>query len=189
MNDAARRAAADLWEHEQAAARLTRFHKLRPAAFASPGTLHPDIAVWADHVAVGHYGNLVLVSGTGVGKSWSLWAAAERLITSGWRSHIEIVPARTLKKLITPPVDEAALARLAAAGLLAIDDIGSMRVSDWDSDHTGALIDERSENCRPTALTSNQLDLRAILGDRAASRLAHHAAIVQMTGPDRRRTA
>lgn len=190
MNDDEQRAAAsDLWAREQAAARLARLRTLRPPAFNQPGTLHPDIADWADRVAAGQYGNLVLVSGTGVGKSWSLWAAAERLITGGWTGHIEIVPARTLKSLITPPADEAALARLAAADLLAIDDIGSMRISDWDSDHVGALLDTHWEQQKPTALTSNQLDLRAILGDRAASRLADHAAIVQMTGPDRRRTA
>jgi hypothetical protein len=64
-----------------------------------------------------------------------------------------------------------------------------MRVSDWDSDHTGALLDVHWEQQKPTALTSNKLDLRAILGDRAASRLADHAVIVQMTGPDRRRGA
>lgn len=189
MNDDQRRAATDLWTREQAAGRLARLHKLRPPAFAAPGTLHPDIAAWADRVAAGQYGNLVLVSGTGVGKSWSLWAAAERLTLAGWPGYIEIIPARTLRALATPPADEAALDRLAAADLLAIDDIGSMRVSDWDSDHIGALVDAHWEQRKPTALTSNQLDLRAILGDRASSRLADHAAIVQMTGPDRRRAA
>lgn len=190
MNDDERRAAAsDLAARERAAARLARLHHLRPPAFNQPGTLHPDITAWTDRILAGQYGNLVLVSGTGVGKSWSLWAAAERLTASGWPGHIEILPARKLRAITTPPVDQAALARLAAADLLAIDDIGSMRVSDWDSDNVGALVDDRWENRRWTALASNKLDLRAILGDRAASRLADHAAIVQMTGPDRRRGA
>jgi DNA replication protein DnaC len=190
VNDDERRAAAsDLAARERAAVRLARLHHLRPPVFAAPGTLHPDIAAWTDRILAGEYGNLVLVSNVGVGKSWSLWAAAERLIVSGWPGHIEILPARKLRALATPPVDEAALARLAAADLLAIDDIGSMRVSDWDSDHVGALVDDRWESRRWTALASNQLNLRAILGDRAASRLADQAVIVQMTGPDRRRTA
>lgn len=189
MNDEQRAAASDLAARERAAARLARLHKLRPPAFATPGTLHPDIAAWADQVAAGQYGNLVLVSGTGVGKSWSLWAVAERLTVAGWPGYIEIIPARKLRAIVAPPVDEAALDRLAAADILAIDDIGSMRISDWDSDHTGALLDARWEQQRPAALTSNQLDLRAILGDRASSRLVDHATTVQMTGPDRRRTA
>lgn len=188
-DDDARRAASDLWVREQAEKRLTQLRANRPPAFNQPGTLHTEIADWAASIAAGQFANLVLVGNVGVGKSWSLWAAAEHLIQLGWRGSVEILPGHRLRRLIAPPVDEAALDRLAAADLFAVDDVGSVRLSDWDSDHISALVDTRWEGQRPTVLTSNHLDLRDLIGDRAASRLADHAVIVQMTGPDRRRTA
>lgn len=188
-NDETRRAASELWHHEQTQRRLTQLHANRPAAFNQPGTLHPDITTWANHVAAGHYANLVIVGNVGVGKSWSLWAAAEHLIHHGWLGSAEILPGRRLRRLIAPPIDHQALDRLADANLLAIDDVGSVAVSEWDSDHISAMVDARWEHQRPSILTSNHLDLRDLIGERAASRLADHAVIVQMTGPDRRRTA
>lgn len=188
MNDEARRAASELWAREQTQNRLARLHANRPPVFDRPGTLHPDIAAWADHIATGQFANLVLVGNVGVGKSWSLWAAAEHLVRHGWLGSVDILSGHRLRRLIAPPVDEAALDRLAAAGLFAVDDVGSVRVSDWDSDHLSAVVDTRWEHQRPTVLTSNHLDLRDLIGERAASRLADHAVIVQMTGPDRRRT-
>lgn len=177
------------WVAEQTQHRLARLREARPAAYAVPGELHPDIAAWADRVAAGVYGNLVIVGNIGIGKSWSLWALGERLIAAGYRDGIEITPARQLRRLVTPPVDQTALDRLATAGVLAIDDVGSVRISDWDSDQTATLLDPRWERQRPTIVTSNHEDIKSLVGDRTASRLAHHATIVQMAGADRRRTA
>ncbi|YCK35155.1 ATP-binding protein [Actinomadura sp. ATCC 39365] len=177
------------WLAEQAQHRLAKLRAARPPAYANPGELHPEIAAWADKVAVGEYGNLVMVGNTGVGKSWSVWALAERMVAAGYRGRVEIVPARRLQRLVAPPVDWAALDRLAAAGILAIDDVGSMRIGDWDSDQMGALLDPRWEDQRPTILTSNQLDLRSLVGERVSSRMSDHVTIVQMAGADRRRTA
>lgn len=189
MNDDARRAASELWAREQTQKRLTQLRVNRPPAFNRPGTLHPEIAAWAAAIAAGQFTNLVIVGNVGVGKSWSLWAVAEHLIQHGWRGSVEILPGHRLRRLIAPPVDDAALDRLAAADFFAVDDVGSVRVSEWDSDHISAMVDTRWENQRPSVLTSNHLDLRDLIGDRAASRLADNAAIVQMTGPDRRRAA
>jgi DNA replication protein DnaC len=63
------------------------------------------------------------------------------------------------------------------------------RVNDWDAEHLHALIDTRWQHKRPTLLSSNTVDLKAILGPRAASRLVDGATLVQFTGHDRRRTA
>lgn len=177
------------WVAEQTQHRLARLRAARPSAYAVPGQVHPDVAAWADRVAAGQYGNLVLVGNTGVGKSWSLWAVTERLVAAGYRGGVEVTPARRLRQLLAPPVDQVALDRLTAAGLLAIDDVGSVRISDWDSDGMAALLDPRWEELRPTVLTSNQLDLRALVGERTASRLSDRVTIVQMAGADRRRTA
>jgi DNA replication protein DnaC len=176
------------WLAEQTEQRLAKLRAAKPPAYDVPGKLHPDIAAWADRVATGEYGNLVVVGNIGVGKSWSLWALAERMVAAGYRDRVEIVPARRLQRLIMPPVDWAALDRLADAGALAVDDVGSVRIGDWDSDQMAALLAPRWEEHRPTILTSNQLDLRALVGERTASRMSHRVTIVQMAGADRRRT-
>lgn len=177
------------WQAEQVADRLAKLRQRMPKAYQTKGFLEPAVAEWATRVAAGRYGNLALVGSLGVGKSWSLWHAAEIIVGAGFRGRIEIVPARRLQRLITPPVDWAALDRLAAAGVLAIDDVGSVRIGDWDSDQMGALLDPRWEGQRPTILTSNQLDLRTLVGERTASRLAHNVTVVQIAGQDRRRAA
>lgn len=177
------------WLAEQAQHRLARLRAARPPAYAVTGMLHPDVAAWADRVAGGEYGNLVLVGNTGVGKSWSLWAVAEQLVAAGYRGRVEVTPARQLRRLLAPPTDQPALDRLTAAGILAVDDIGSVRISDWDSDGMAAMLDPRWEQQRPTVVTSNQLNLKDLVGERTASRLSHHVTIVQMAGADRRRTA
>ena len=178
---------ADDWWQEQVRDRLQRLHAKRPPVFAADGTLHPDIATWADKHAAGNPGGLILVGNIGVGKTWSLWKIAETLISRGYRGGIEIVTAHELKRIIAPPTDQATLDRLAAASILALDDIGAIRVSDWDADNLAALVDDRWRYQRPTILTSNNPALRDLLGERVASRLADNAAIVRMTGPDRRR--
>lgn len=185
--DAARRAASELWLQEQIQARLELFYAERPPVFATPGDLSPDIAQWVKRFAAGESAGLILVGNVGVGKSWSLWKIKETLIKGGWFDGVEIKPAHELKRITAPPVDDTALAALTKVGLLALDDIGSIRVSDWDADNLMALLDDRWKYRRPTVLTSNNPKLRDLLGERVASRLADGATTVKMTGADRRR--
>lgn len=173
------------WRASQADLRLQRLLARRPAAFAAPGELHRDVAAWA--ATPESSGNLVLTGPVGVGKTWHLWKVAETLTRAGMLGDIAILGAYDFKRLITPPVDEAALSRLVEADLLELDDLGAIRVSDWDLDHLYGLIDRRWQHNRPTVVASNQLDLRGVLGERTASRIAHGATVVELTGADRRR--
>jgi DNA replication protein DnaC len=186
--DEARRRATESWIKEQIEDRLARFYTRRPRVFATPGELHPDVAAWAARVGQGEpVGSLVLTGNVGSGKTWTLWKLHETLIRDGYRGSVEIRAAHELKRLIAPPVDTAALDVLAEADVMALDDVGSVRVSDWDADHLMALIDIRWSHRRATILTSNTTELRPLLGDRVASRLAHNATSVKITGADRRR--
>ncbi|MEV0831474.1 MULTISPECIES: hypothetical protein [Streptosporangiaceae] len=184
---AARRAASELWLREQIAARLERLAARRPPVFAAKGDLNPQIAEWANRFISGQPGGLIIVGNVGSGKTWSLWKLQETLIEAGFLGTMEICAAHELRRLITPPVDEAALDRFADADIFAIDDIGSVRVSDWDADHIMRLIDIRWPYQRPTILTSNKPDLRELLAERVASRLSDGAMTVKILGTDRRR--
>lgn len=185
--DEARRRASESWMQEQIQAHLKRFFRQRPPVFAQPGVLHPDVELWTKRFLDGDPAGLILVGNVGVGKSWTLWKIKETLIRSCWLSSVEIRSAHELKKITAPPVDERALTELTEASLLALDDIGSIRVSDWDADNLMALIDERWKHQRPIILTSNTPKLRDLLGERVASRLADGATVIKMTGPDLRR--
>lgn len=186
--DAARRAASELWLREQIQERLERFHAERPPVFAAPGALNDDITDWAKRFLAGEAAGLILVGNVGVGKSWSLWKTKESLIRAGWLRPVEIRAAHELKRITAPPVDVDELELLREASLLALDDIGSIRVSDWDADNLMALVDDRWKHRRPTAITSNNPKLRDLLGERVASRLADGATVVKMTGDDQRRS-
>lgn len=186
--EAARAAASASWLEEQIQFRLERFYAERPPVFAADGELHPEIAAWTRRFLAHDQGGLLLIGNVGVGKSWSLWKIKETLIKAGFLGGMEIKSGYDLKRILTPPLDEAALDHLAAIDVLALDDIGSIRVSDWDADHLMGLLDTRWAFRRPTLVVSNTPKLRDLLGERVSSRIQDGAQKLKMTGDDRRRT-
>jgi DNA replication protein DnaC len=183
---------------EQTGIRLETYLKRRPPAFTKPGDQNAEIADWTARLLAGEAGNLVVAGNTGTGKTWSAWRIGEDLIRAGYRGRIEIMSAYRLKRLFAPPTDFPDLDRLAAADLLTVDDVGSLRVSQWDADLLGGLVDERSAATLPTILTVNPPDedmpegqslLEVLLGDRVASRMAENVTVVLLAGDDRRRAS
>lgn len=169
-------------------ANLQRVLRNRPPVFDRPGELHPDIAAWCDRIRQRTAGPLVIVGGTGAGKTWSLWKAAVTLAESGWRKRFTIIDAYELREAIAPPVDDAQLDTWKRADVLAIDDLGAQRVTDWVLDKLHPIIDYRWKHGLPTAVTTNITDIRAALDERIASRLSQNATVVQFTDTDHRRT-
>lgn len=186
--EAADRAALQAWRADQARERLARLYEQRPPAFDQPGQLHPDIASWCDRYAAGERGPLVLIGGIGVGKSWSTWAAAEYLITRHhWKGGFAFARAYDFQRAAAPPVDDALLHTWKRVDLLALDDLGAQRVTDWDAGHLAGIINDRTEYRRPFIITSNDGDLKTILGPRSASRSRDNATVVHMSGTDLRK--
>jgi len=73
-------------------------------------------------------------------------------------------------------------------GLLAIDDLGNAKASDFAVDQVSNLIDTRWREKRPTILTTNLgLDaLRDVYGERFISRVKGAGPVLQFNGKDRR---
>lgn len=187
-HDANDQAARDHWARTQADARLARFVAKQPRVFNQPGPLHSHVQAWADRYAAGEPGNLILVGPVGVGKSWHLWALARHLITAHhWRGRFEVATAYTVQRAIAPPLDEDLAGRWISADLLALDDLGAQRISEWDEGHLAGIVNDRSEDQKPTLLTSNELDLAALLDERTASRIRENATVVLLDGDDRRK--
>lgn len=177
------------WLTEDRERRLTQFRTKRPAAFATRGRLDERVHAWLETFAGGQARTLVLGGATGTGKSWSAWKAVETLLVNGWRGGWEIVGAYELSRLIAPPVDEDRLDRLAQVDLLAVDDLASIKLTDWAAAHLLGLVDHRWSRRLPTLITTNEPELGKIVGDRIASRLSDGAAFVSLDGADRRRAS
>jgi DNA replication protein DnaC len=184
---AVRAEARDLARQDAIDNRLRILLDRRPPAFDKPGELHPDICQWADGYLAGHCGGLVLIGAVGTGKTWSLWKAAETLTHAGWTGRFEIAATYEIKEATDRPVNRAQIDTWRDADLFAIDDPGANGMNDWDADALAALIDRRWQHRRSTLVATNEANLRGLLGDRAASRLADGATVVRFTGEDRRR--
>lgn len=177
------------WLREETDRRMKAFYDRRPAVFDAKGELDPRVHTWLESLVQRKATSLLIVGPSGPGKSWILWKAQETLLYNGWRGRFEIVTAFELHQAISPPVDYAQLDVYAKADVLAIDDVGSLRLSDWTAEMLYGVIDQRWSNRRPTMIASNVYDLKGLLGDRIASRLADGAKTIEIDGPDRRRSA
>jgi DNA replication protein DnaC len=73
-------------------------------------------------------------------------------------------------------------------GIVAIDDVGSEKISDWVRETFYYIVNERYNRMRPMIFTSNLSidDLEERVGDRTASRIVEMCEIVELTGSDRR---
>jgi DNA replication protein DnaC len=182
------REANAIWEAERRQRLVDNLLKHRPAVFDAPGELDPKLKTWARMLAGGDSRNLVLTGPVGTGKTWALWRAAEEAVRSGYEGAVVITTAAQFRRSIAPATaDPREFTRCRDAGLLAIDDLGTFRLSEWDLDHLGELTDARWAAQVPTVITSNKTDLAALLGPRISSRLQDGALKVNWDGTDRRR--
>jgi DNA replication protein DnaC len=166
-------------------------NRVRPPVFDVPGDLNPVAAAWLEQLLADRRaaGNLILTGDVGRGKTWTIWRIVAACVDAGYARKIEVVPAYDFKRVVVPPPDYHKLDHLARIQVLCLDDIGSVRLSEWDLDHLYSVIDRRSAGSQPTVISSNVLNLRNLLDERIASRLAANATIVELTGMDRRRSA
>jgi DNA replication protein DnaC len=178
--------------------RISVLRSRRPPVFADNYDLDDGAAgrlgvaaAWAEAVATpGAQTNLLLwlCGNLGNGKTWTAWRTAEAAVRAGFCGSIEFVEASEFQEAAAPPVDYSRLHAIAECGLLVLDDLGAARLSAWDQDKLGQLFNDRWKWQRPTVLTTNSGELAEMVGERAASRLAHMgAAKVLFDGPDYRR--
>lgn len=166
--------------------RLKRFYDRRPVAFNKPGWLNRQVHEWLEGMIRGENRTLALEGPTGTGKSWSLWKSVETLLANGWRGRWEIITATDFAEVIRPPADDIRLQRIRACEFLALDDLGSWRISEWTGEHLYAIVDYRWAHGLPIVVTSNFPNMVETLGDRIGSRLSDRFTRVELDGPDRR---
>jgi IstB-like ATP binding protein len=191
-----RREAAESAAADQAAARAAHIEARRPVELAEKHPLGGWAEVWAEALAGSRVGppdgprrhklNVWMAGGYGTAKTWTAWAIAIAAAYAGYRGSVLVVKAGEWQRRVEPPVDWDWIDDLSGCGLLILDDLGAGRLSAWQQDKLAIVFDARWENRRPTIITTNSGQLGAMVGDRAADRLAASILPVPFDGPSYR---
>lgn len=151
-------------------------------------TVPPGVREWLGRWDAGTAAALILVGPTGSGKTTLAWEVALRVAGRlDPRAFVRVIRAADLAAAMRADDSEMSVRRLSSCSLLVVDDLGTARHTDWQAEHFDRIVDERWSRRRPFVLTSNVLNLRELLGDRVASRIADGAVTVKLTEQDRRR--
>jgi DNA replication protein DnaC len=188
------------WETERHRIRLAQLVKMTPARYAGATTTEPALLSWAaDLVELDGTeepgGPSVLIAGpTGTGKTHAMFGALRSYVEARGTRLLWFVTAVDLYAKLRPRSGqdtEAVFESFANASLLAIDDLGSAKGSEWTDEVNYRLLNHRYNTKLPTIITTNlpPREMAGVLGERVASRLAEMAITVVLKGDDRRRKA
>lgn len=135
--------------------------------------------------------SLLLVGGTGVGKTYQAYGSIRALAVSGVSCSWLVTTAADMYARLRPRpgIDsETEFGNYANARFLVLDDLGAAKGSEWTEEINYRLVNHRYEHELPTLITSNVTpkDLGSALGERVASRLSEMATRVVLKGADRR---
>lgn len=173
------------------AARLAAYDEQVPARYAQPIPLPGAVHAWVQQLVDGKpASNLLLVGPVGTGKT-HVAIHAGRAVAEHLPRPVLVITGPRFNQLVRPGQGydpSRAIGDMQTCGLLLLDDIGAAGVTPWIAEALFAVINDRYAWCRPTIVTSNHADLRQLLGEQVASRLAQDAVLVTMTGPDHRRS-
>ncbi|MEV7466193.1 ATP-binding protein [Streptomyces kronopolitis] len=136
--------------------------------------------------------SLLLLGGTGVGKTHQAFGAVRELALTGVAARWVVTTAADMYASLRPRhgVDsESEFRRYRDARVLLVDDLGAAKISEFTEDVNFRLVNHRYERHLPTLFTSNlqPKELTNRLGDRVASRLNGMCQRVVLEGADKRR--
>ena len=151
-----------------------------------------DVKQWCRRLRAGSTRSLLILGITGTGKTHQAYGALRWLAAAGVVTRWDAVTAPDLYARLRPSAGadpEGEIQRLMSVPLLMVDDLGAGKPSEWTEEITYRLINTRYDAMLPCLITSNVPagEIRDLLGDRVASRLAEMCDRVVLKGPDRRR--
>ncbi|OPZ12681.1 MAG: DNA replication protein DnaC [candidate division BRC1 bacterium ADurb.BinA364] len=129
---------------------------------------------------------VLLSGGTGTGKTHILVAILRELMAKGHSARYYNVP--NLLKLLRATYDgqedldeDDLINEMCQVEVLALDDLGAEKPSDWTADRLYLIVNTRYEECRPVLVATNLAwpeDLERAIGRRIASRLAEMCSLI-----------
>lgn len=135
--------------------------------------------------------SLLLLGPTGTGKTFQAYGALRALSVSGVRAPWRFITMADLYARLRPRArvdSEEEFESFAHVPILALDDIGAAKNTEWTEEINYRLINHRYDRELPTLFTSNvpSKELGAAMGERVASRLVEMTDRVVLRGVDRR---
>lgn len=174
------------WHAARLQKRVDDFRAKRPVRLRDHGELDNEIADWGSRLFDRTAGNLILLGPTGAAKTWSSWEVMERAIKAGYMGKVLMLSQAEWQETVGPPADREQLRDMRDADVLALDDLGSFRINEWQRELLLPVIDARWAHARPTIVTSNLVELGDQIGGRISSRLGDGATVVILEGEDLR---
>lgn len=177
---------------------LLRLKRQTPARYGDATTDEPALIAWASELArldrvdelTGP--SILIVGPTGTGKTHAMFGAVRHYVLGGGERGVTCVTMADLYAMLRPRSgvnSEEIFDSYAGCPLLAIDDLGAAKGSEWTDEINYRLLNHRYNAKLSTLVTSNVVpkDLATAIGDRVASRLAEMCDVVVLKGNDRRR--
>jgi DNA replication protein DnaC len=162
-----------------------------PPRFQGASVFHRGAKEWIDAVLANkHHTGLLIAGPTGVGKTHLLYGMQCEL-AERQGPRMEVVKLVKILAGMRPggETTQETIDKLCQIPILAIDDIGAHKPSEWVNERLYEIIDTRYDNMLPIVATTNRKNVDAVLDDRLASRLEECCEMVFLTGTDRRRQA
>lgn len=162
-----------------------------PARYQQAAITHPSAQAWVEAVCEDpHYRGLLIAGPTGVGKTHLLWGLYYEL-AERQGPRMEVVKLVKMLSSLRPGGDstQETLDKLCQVPILAIDDVGAHKPSEWVNERLYEIIDTRYDAMLPIVATTNRKNLDAVLDDRLISRLMECCEHLVLTGSDRRRAS
>lgn len=186
------------WAEEDRAERQSKLAEWRrwtaesvPARYQDATVFHPKAEAWCEAVTENpHYRGLLIAGPTGVGKTHLLWGIHYALAAMDG-PRMEVVKLVRLLSSLRPGGQgtQETLDKLCQVPILAVDDVGAHKPSEWVNERLYEVIDTRYDNCKPIIATTNRKNLDDVLDDRLLSRLAEMCESIVLKGKDRRRAS
>ena len=162
-----------------------------PLRFHNATVTHPQAQAWVEAICEDpHYRGLLIAGPTGVGKTHLLWGIYYEL-AGREGPRMEVVKLVRLLSSLRPGGEgtQETIDKLCQVPILAIDDVGAHKPSEWVNERLYEVIDTRYDNEKPIIATTNRKNLTEALDDRLVSRLAECCETLILTGEDRRRVS